>query len=226
MHDVFADENSIDQRVAESPELLGQECAGCRRVLEWSFFRRDHSFRNGRVALCVSCEAVPRLSLAEHTARLREKNLSSEAVKKQKAPFQQDYKFDAARIGRRMSHGEFLAIVKKLAPSLFVMEGNIEGDLALYRTFGCPQAELNGNDFQYLGYCPTGILNEYSIHEFDGRDVLIREKSRGWRTVLLRLILNGLITETQAEEVFGPAVGPASAVYNRRLQNFRNKISN
>jgi hypothetical protein len=66
-------------------------------------------------------------------------------------------------------------------------------------------------------------LPEYSTYVIDDRDIIHREKQKGWRTPLLRLILRGYITEERAEKVFGEARGPASVVYRRALYEWRNR---
>jgi hypothetical protein len=71
------------------------------------------------------------------------------------------------------------------------------------------------------------VLPEYSQYLFDEyRDIAIKEKKRGWRTVLLRLILAELINEETSDKVFGPATGQASSVYKRRLYAHRNRLGN
>lgn len=62
-----------------------------------------------------------------------------------------------------------------------------------------------------------GYMPEYSVMRIDQWGVPTREKYRGWRTVLLRLILGGFITEDMANKVFGEATGPASRRYNQTL---------
>jgi hypothetical protein len=59
---------------------------------------------------------------------------------------------------------------------------------------------------------------EYSLMRFNHYDVPTEERYRGWRTVLLALIVTGVVTEKEAEEAFGPAVGPASEFYREQLQ--------
>lgn len=226
MHDLNDETNTIDRQVVESPELLGKECRACLRILAYKYFNRDTSKSDGHVDQCNGCAAAPRLSLLEHTARLRELNRASHAVKKQRRENQDDYKNDAARVGRQMQCSEFLRRVQKLVPSIYVTEGRIAGDLALYQTYPGPQAALDGNDFKYLFYVPDGLMNEFSQYEFEqDKDIMIKESKRGWRTPLLRLILNGLITEEQARVEFGEAVGEASTVWHRTLWKHRNKAA-
>ncbi len=223
MHELNDPANTVSREVVESNELLGKECIGCLRVLSYAFFDRDSSYRDGRKDLCCTCSGAPRLSTAEHYARVREANNSSEAVKRQRWAHQDDYRDDRARVGRVLPSGEFLAKIQKLVPSLYITDGRIVGDLAIFRIYPRPREDLGGRDFEYLFYCPTGLLPEYSLYEFDtARDIPIREKLRGWRTVLLRLIKAGLMTEEQCDQEFGRAVGPASNVWYRQLFVHRN----
>lgn len=222
MHDIYDPRNQVNRQVVESPELLGKECRGCARILEYSFFERDHSYRDGRRDLCVSCASVPRLSVEEHTLRLREKNLRSEALKRQRPAHQEDYKNEEARRGRLLHHSELLCRLQRLVPDLYVMDGNIVGDLAVFRVYPGPQKRLGERDFEYLFYMPTGWLTEFDLNEFDNRDVLVRAKQRGWRTVLLRLIRTGMLTHEQCDREFGQALGPASTLWYRTLWEWRN----
>lgn len=64
---------------------------------------------------------------------------------------------------------------------------------------------------------------EYSVMRFDQYNVPTREKYRGWRTALLVLILAGVLSEDQAQDIFGAAIGPASLFYRQQLYQFRNR---
>jgi len=217
------EENALDLRKKNSPEIFGRECAGCRSDFDWIHYRKDSSQRDGYAALCYSCENSPAMSTAEHTARVRERNFNAAAS--QRARFQDDYKNDEARVGRAMYSGDFLSVLRKLVPNLYITEGRIEGDLAVFRTYPCPQPDLEGRDFRYLFYIPTGLLPEYSIWEFDKiRDIRIRESQRGWRTVLLRLIKLGMLSEEVCNKVFGYPDGEASTVWHRELFENRNQV--
>lgn len=216
----------IDRAVMDSPQLLGKECCVCRAVLEYKFFARDSSCRDGRRDICDGCANATRLSIAEHTARLREDNFNSEGTKAQRWAHQDDYRNSESRLGRPMLSGDFLRILKKMVPRLFFMDGNCVGDVAIFETDGHPHTEWGGHDFRYLGYCPTGVLPEFSQYQFDElRDIPIQESRRGWRTPLLRLIESGLITEEMCDAVFGRPDGPASSVWYRHLKSFRNRTA-
>lgn len=65
---------------------------------------------------------------------------------------------------------------------------------------------------------------EWSLMYFDQYDVPIKERYRGWRTALLALILNDVITEEEVDRAFGPVVeNEASELYRETLQNYRER---
>jgi hypothetical protein len=66
-----------------------------------------------------------------------------------------------------------------------------------------------------------GFMPEYSCVNFDEHGVVLQEAYRGWRTVLLQLLLKRMLTEEQATKVFGEAYGPASERYLSILRSFR-----
>ncbi len=193
------------------------------------YFKKDTSYRDGRRDQCEDCVAAPRLSTEEHTYRLREDNLSSEAVKKQRWANQLDYMNDEARLGKRMHSSEFLLRLRKLIgwDKIFLTDGNFLGDIAVYRISGVPRPDFDGSPatFKYLWYLPTGWMTEYSVYEFNERLIPVREIQRGWRTPLLRLIKQDLLTENQVNWEFGTAEGEASVVYRRELYKKRNNGS-
>lgn len=58
---------------------------------------------------------------------------------------------------------------------------------------------------------------EWSVLRFDEFDVPVNEKFHGWRTALLSLITNGVITRKQAEQAFGKPKGEAASFYHMQL---------
>lgn len=218
------DPNAIDYDLFYTPELLGQECCGCYKILKWDQFAKDSSLKTGHKPLCNSCASSPCLTMEEHTHRLKESSLSSHGVARQRHEDQSEFRLTDEREGRRMHTADLLLKLHKLIPSLFVKEGGINGDLALYQVAETPQTKWGGKNYSYLGFVSYGNLSEYSLYQFDEvRDVMVREKQRGWRTTLLRCIKAGLITEEQADRVFGKPSGRASGVWYKQLYEYRNK---
>jgi hypothetical protein len=222
---VFDNEKSLDLAKAASPEIYGKTCAGCQSDLDWIHFTKDSSSRDGHKALCHSCEAVPRMSTAEHTAALKEKNLNSEVYRRQRWEGQEELKDDASRIGRPMFHTDFFHIVQKLLPcTLYIMPGRIKGHLAVFRTYPGPQTKLEGRDFEYMFFAEEGLTPEFSTYEFDRvTDVPVRETKRGWRTVLLRLIKAGLLSEEVCNKVFGRPEGTPANRWHMELKKYRSR---
>lgn len=216
MHAIEDERNILPAVTAET-----KDCIGCARALPINCFQRDSSYRDGHRDLCDQCASSPRMSTVEHTERLREMNANSEAIKRQRWAEQETWKNDIARRGRPMTHSDFLLKLQTIAPNLYVVDGRIIGDLAVYRVFDQPQPRLDGRSFEYLFYLPTGMLPEFSIIEFNAQDVPVKEKRRGWRTALLRLIKAEIITLEQANRVFGPAIGEASYQWYRQLHEWR-----
>jgi hypothetical protein len=214
----------LDLEKDASSEIYGKECAGCHAALDFIHFRRDSSYRDGHTALCYDCEAEPKLSTGEHVARLEELNYNSEATKAQRWDHQDELLDSEARIGRPMKHSDFFAVLKRLVPNLYIVPGRIQGHLAVYQTAACPQPQWNNRDFRYLFYAEEGLMPEFSQYEVGERDIVKRESKRGWRTVLLRLIKMGLLTEPICNKVFGAAEGHSSERYRRELWKYRNRM--
>jgi hypothetical protein len=68
----------------------------------------------------------------------------------------------------------------------------------------------------------NGWMPEYTIMGFDEHGVPLAEKYRGWRTVLLQLIIKGLVSEVVAHKEFGLAERRCAERYNQILYGMRN----
>jgi hypothetical protein len=65
---------------------------------------------------------------------------------------------------------------------------------------------------------------EWTLMKFDEWNVPTVERYRGWRTALLALIQNDVITEEEVDRAFGPVVmNDASLLYRKKLQKHRMK---
>ena len=211
----------VDYEAGADPNLRGQECQSCMRLLTYKFFRKDSSRNSGHSAQCLKCEQAPRLSMAEHTDRLRKMNFNSEGTKRQRHEDQSELKRD--RKGRTMDASLFLSKLHHICPNLYVTQGGIIGDLALYVTSGVARPEWSGQNFKYVGYVTLGTMPEFSKYEFDeARDILIRASEMGWRSVLLRFIENNILTEQQCNQEFGHPSGGENSLWFKRLHNHRN----
>jgi hypothetical protein len=84
--------------------------------------------------------------------------------------------------------------------------------------------ETKRQDWHYVCAVQVGYMWEYSVLHVDPRTNLpLNEKWRGWRTVLLRLIQSGHITEQQALELFGEPTGPHAWRFKEQMYYWRNR---
>jgi hypothetical protein len=75
---------------------------------------------------------------------------------------------------------------------------------------------------QYITYLQYPQGPEWSLMRFDDFDVPTYERYRGWRTALLRLIQEELVTEAEVDRAFGPVQeNEASQLYLEQLEDFR-----
>ena len=216
----------IDYDAGADPETRGQECNACFRLFTWEsgMFNRNSAYKTGYYPQCTECQKKPKMTIAEHTARLREMNHSSEGTKRQRHEDQSEFRKD--RSGRRMDASLFLQKLLHLVPGLYVAPGGIVGDLGLYVT-GLARPEWEGNTFKYVGYVTLGIMPEYSTYDFDNqRDVMIRVKDMGWRSMLLRFVENGIVTEKQCDQEFGTPSGGTTSTWYKALHKKRNQKVN
>lgn len=159
----------------------------------------------------------------EEYHRLHEMNVES----KKQYRWEQQEEFKMHREGRILHMNKFLGMLKEAGLNAwYTTKGGMAGTLGLFiahsgiRT-GC--SHVNGAP-HYICFVQVPLMQEYEEMFFDEHDVPLGVKRRGWRTVLLRLIETGFLTEAKAHEIFGePASGPASRRYRQSLHYLRNK---
>ena len=204
--------------------VSGHECDACRRALAYRFFERDSSYSSGHKPVCLSCQSAPRLSMEEHVAKLSAENFNSEAVKRQRHPDQEEFRKSELRWGRTMLASEFLMKLKRAVPELYVRPGGVEGDVALYLAAPGPQSKWEGRDYKYIGWVEFDTLPEHTIYLFDERnDVVAQPLHMGWRSVLLRFIKAGALTEAACDKEFGAPSAGNSAVWYKQLWNYKHQ---
>jgi hypothetical protein len=75
---------------------------------------------------------------------------------------------------------------------------------------------------QYITYLQHPLGPEWSLMKFDDFDVPTYERYRGWRTALLRLIQEEVVTEDEVDRAFGAVTeNAASELYLEQLDAFR-----
>jgi hypothetical protein len=128
-----------------------------------------------------------------------------------------EYEDEKARIGRIMHSSE---LIKKLTEEC--------GITAVYRPHPQPKRvtllvdKTQGiKGLEVACWVQFGYMPEYSIMNFDDHGVVLQEAYRGWRTVLLQLLVQHMIDEETMTRVFGEAVGPAARKYLEIVRGFR-----
>ena len=150
----------------------------------------------------------------EELARLHEANEGTSKEYQWIKP--EEYKDHAARIGRVMSHEDFINILRKCNVACWYVQHPHPDKATLLFS-------KNGGPREVVGWVQLGQMPELSIMSFDKYGVPLAEKRRGWRTVLLQILLKGIISEEKADKIFGrPKQTEAFHRYNSTLQSFRN----
>jgi len=153
----------------------------------------------------------------EELARWKEGN--SEIAKEYQWVKPEEYADEAARVGRVMSHEEFIRILRnKLHLTCFYREMNHPQKIALWAT------KREGLVPESVGWVKRGLTTELSIMRFDDHGVPVDEKFRGWRSVLMNLVMKGFLKEHDVRKVFGRAKGSCSEKYNSFMQQFRTVV--
>lgn len=87
-----------------------------------------------------------------------------------------------------------------------------------------PACKHTSGEPHFVGFVQVPFMQEYEEMFFDRYDVPLGPKRRGWRTVLLNLVMQGVLTEDKAHEIFGaPDNNIVSRRYREQMHFFRNK---
>lgn len=131
----------------------------------------------------------------------------------------EEYKDIQQRFGRIRHSSELILMLRKLCHLHVFYRVHPHADkLTLVFTDKYNNAKPEIGCWVQKGWMP-----EYTVMGFDEHNVPLAEKYRGWRTVLLQLILKGVLKESVAHKVFGKAVAPCSTRYNTYLYGLRNR---
>jgi len=216
MHNPQAEENILDRDLAFSSSLLGKECSRCHRAYIYSKFKKDSSSRDGHTHLCNQCLNTPRLSVEENLYRYKEMNESSAAVEAQRRPDELDY-LERDSVGRWLWHTDFLDKLRRLlGGKLIVGDAYFLDEFSLYiQDARC----VDTQGVRYLGFIPTGKIQEFSSYKYDRNGVPIDESARGYRGILMKLVIDGYITEAQCAKEFGHC---DENIWAKTLYNWRN----
>ncbi len=147
----------------------------------------------------------------------RQKEMSEETSKEYQWINPEEYKDSTARIGKVISHAEFITTLRKAGIRCWYTQHPHPDKAVLY----VYRDELAPPELAC--WVQIGQMPELSMMNFDEHGIPLAERRRGWRTCLLQLILKGIISEEKANKVFGPPkVTKQYDRYNSTLQHFRN----
>lgn len=152
---------------------------------------------------------------------IRQRELSTDYVKEYRffRQFEDSLTDEKQRQGELMFCLDFVDKLNEILPA-YLSGKIIKGMSGLY-VF---TPDVKGGHWHYVCGVQASIMNEYSVIYLDAHGLPLNEKKRGWRTVLLRLIVGGFITEEDADRVFGePTSGPISRRHREQLYWFRNR---
>lgn len=151
-----------------------------------------------------------RLDPIENVARKREECL---AMASKKRLYKQDELEDPDRAyGPRLQFSEMVSKLRQIAPSLRVLNGS-PGNVALYVRRDREEMEEAITSWQndknvfflyhkYVGGFPKHELQEYGTVDVDNARLATKEK-RSWRTVLIMLLQQGVVSYQNVVKVFG-----------------------
>lgn len=134
--------------------------------------------------------------------------------------------------GTRLPYTELLKRLRKICPTLTVKEGS-PGNLALYypRTSDELYEALTDGGYstdvffifnKYVGGIPKEELPEWGYVDIDTSLIATREHIRGWRTILIGLLLAGAVSYAEAVKEFGdPALDKRNSVWMKKTLEWR-----
>jgi hypothetical protein len=143
-----------------------------------------------------------RLDPTENLAKLREGNEKLSA--RSRIPHQEIFEHKGMALGIPMASNDLIRLLKKMAPALIIEDGGVRNAVAV--RVGPVLLEDGTIGKRYLTGFYKGTLPEFSCIFSDERGRPTRE-DRGWRTVVLNLIKQGVVSYKDAVDVFGEPSG-------------------
>ena len=159
-----------------------------------------------------------RLDPKESLAKIKEENIAMRA--KDKLPGQEQLEDAEAALGTPLAYQELIRRLKLLKPELIIQDGGMPNAIAvrIFRDNG----DGEGPRLTYLTGFYKEVLPEYSSVTVDEHGVALDEK-RGWRTVLLMLMKQNVVSYRRVVEVLGDAFGQRSNRWHQQLQEKERK---
>jgi hypothetical protein len=152
------------------------------------------------------------LSTSENTARIREANFS--AVQNQRRPDEEFY-LDRDPVGKAIYTNDLISKIRQAGVSVVAGDAHFANEVSLY-----VQNSQVENGYQYVGWLPIGLVQEFSEYEYNEYSVPVWETVHGYRGVLKNLIFNGYLTEQKCNDTFGHC---NERVWAKTMWELRNK---
>lgn len=169
--------------------------------------------------------------LDEKESVIRQREELRDAISGREAYGQKDIEKAERSEGPRLYYTEFLLRLKKIWPHFIVKDG-IPGNVAVYRPKTKEEITRDGydlmfpqwyNEHKYVTGFPKEHLPEWGHYINDTDGIALREV-RGWRTVLIALIKQGIVTyEDVALEFTDPIHDQRSKYWFDQLQQYMHK---
>ena len=154
-------------------------------------------------------------------AYLAEKELSDEMGEQYHIEDQEELINEKARKVNSISTDEFIRKLRVNGIKCFTVYNGLPGTVALWCL---PPKETQ--KARYICFLQIPAMYEWSVLRLDAHGIPSGEKFRGWRTVLIQLIKNKILTEYQAHQIFGhPSENSVFARYRRSLWEIRNGMT-
>jgi hypothetical protein len=180
----------------------------------------DTSFADPKLELeYLKYATGPRHSVRDRKTEELQQQLHEENVTNSKGQrFVNPDDFSMERLGTVLSDKEFIRRLNRIIPARY-SSSTRHGMLGLQVL----SPTDTGGVWTFVCGAQAGIVPEFSTMYVNAHQVPTSEKYRGWRTVLLRLIMGNFVTEDAATKEFGPAAGFESRFYRQMLYNYRNR---
>lgn len=172
--------------------------------------------------------------LDEKESVIRQREELLDAISNRKAYGQEDIEKAERSEGPRLYYTVLLKKLKTIYPDLFAKDG-IPGHLAIYRPKTEGEKLTDGydlsaprwhNEAKYITGFPKDFIPEWG-HYLNDTDGIAIKDFRGWRSILISLIKQGLVTYKAAIEEFGdPIHDQRSKYWFEQLQEFISEDKN
>jgi hypothetical protein len=156
---------------------------------------------------------------AEAVAKLKEDNKTATA--KLRIPNQDLLEDRAAALGIPLHPSVLISRLQKLDPKIIVEQGGVRNAVAVrYPRISPETGEMEKS--YVTGFYVDNPLPEFSCVVVDNRGLPWRE-IRGWRSVLIALIRQNIVTEGQCDLIFGKNDGKRAVIWNESNYAQRNR---